>query len=151
MSQVPLIAIAQFLQLAAGNRKYALIQRRAKNLFEISLDRDNHEHEYHDAANGERPYRPGIGFGPVKAFLGIVVFDRMIVNFIGVAGVMFGVAQGLLSLGFAYVIGAAYALILLLNKKARMKSTLSFGPFLAMGGWIVLIFGAYLMKHFFVF
>ncbi len=66
-------------------------------------------------------------------------------------GVTLGLAQGILALMLAYVIGAAYALILLSKQKAGMKSTVSFGPFLAIGGWIVLIFGTYLSGKFFPF
>jgi leader peptidase (prepilin peptidase)/N-methyltransferase len=66
-------------------------------------------------------------------------------------GVMLGLTQGFLSLMLAYIIGAAYALVLLSKQKAGMKSTVSFGPFLAIGGWIVLIFGTYLSQRFFPF
>lgn len=66
-------------------------------------------------------------------------------------GVTLGLVQGILALMFAYIIGAAYALILLSKQKAGMKSTVSFGPFLAIGGWIVLIFGTYLSGKYFPF
>ena len=66
-------------------------------------------------------------------------------------GVMFGLSQGILCLMFAYIIGAAFALILIWRKKAAMKSTLSFGPFLAIAGWIVLIFGPFLCQYYFPF
>ncbi len=66
-------------------------------------------------------------------------------------GVTLGLAQGILALMMAYIIGAAYALILLSRQKAGMKSTVSFGPFLAIGGWIVLIFGTYLSGKYFPF
>ncbi len=63
-------------------------------------------------------------------------------------GVMFGLSQGVLSLMIAYIIGAAFALVLIWRKKAAMKSTLSFGPFLAIAGWIVLIFGPYISQYY---
>jgi len=66
-------------------------------------------------------------------------------------GVTLGLVQGILALMFAYIIGAAYALMLLSKQKAGMKSTVSFGPFLAIGGWIVLIFGTYLSGKYFLF
>ena len=66
-------------------------------------------------------------------------------------GVMFGLAQGVFVLLFAYIIGAAFALVLLWKKKAGMKSVLAFGPFLAIAGFIVLFFGPYLVQRFFSF
>lgn len=64
-------------------------------------------------------------------------------------GVMFGLVQGVLTLFLAYVIGAAFALILLSRKKLGMKSALPFGPFLAVAGGITLFFGPYLSLLFF--
>lgn len=66
-------------------------------------------------------------------------------------GMMLGLTQGVLALMLAYIIGAAFALILLKRKKLNRKSTLAFGPFLAMAGWILLIFGPYLSTYFFPF
>ncbi|OGL70909.1 hypothetical protein A3C09_03150 [Candidatus Uhrbacteria bacterium RIFCSPHIGHO2_02_FULL_47_44] len=66
-------------------------------------------------------------------------------------GVMFGAAQGMLVLACAYIIGALFAAFLIWKKKAQLKSTLSFGPFLAVAGWIVLIFGSYLAEQFLLF
>lgn len=66
-------------------------------------------------------------------------------------GVMFGLEQGILTLMIAYIIGALFAVVLLLQKKAGMKSTLVFGPFLAIAGWVVLFFGTYLGQRFFPF
>ncbi len=66
-------------------------------------------------------------------------------------GVMFGLAQGLLALMIAYIVGGLFAVVLLWKKKANIKSTLSFGPFLAIAGWIVLFFGSYLVRRYFSF
>lgn len=66
-------------------------------------------------------------------------------------GIMFGLSQGILVLMIAYIIGAAYALILLIKKQADMKSALPFGPFLALAGWIVLFFGPFLQQYLFSF
>lgn len=66
-------------------------------------------------------------------------------------GVTFGLAQGILALSFAYIIGAIFAGVLLSQKKAKLKSTLPFGPFLAVAGVITLFFGPYLSLFFFSF
>lgn len=66
-------------------------------------------------------------------------------------GVMFGLVQGVLALFLAYVIGAIFALILLSRKKLGLKSTLPFGPFLAVAGAITLFFGPYLSLFIFSF
>ena len=66
-------------------------------------------------------------------------------------GVMFGLAQGILALMIAYILGALFAVYLLSKKKAGMKSELVFGPFLAIAGWIVLFFGTFLGQKFFPF
>lgn len=63
-------------------------------------------------------------------------------------GAMFGLAQGLLALMIAYIIGALFAVMLISKKKVNMKSTLSFGPFLAIAGWVVLFFGSYLIRRY---
>lgn len=64
-------------------------------------------------------------------------------------GVMFGLMQGVLVLLIAYVVGAIFAIVLLYKKRVGLKSTLSFGPFLAGAGWIVLFFGPYLSNWIF--
>lgn len=55
-------------------------------------------------------------------------------------GAALGLWPGILTIGLAYVLGAAYAIILLVGKRATIKSAIPFGPFLALAGWLILIF-----------
>jgi len=55
-------------------------------------------------------------------------------------GAALGAWYGLWALGLAYVLGALAAVILLATKKMTLKSAMPFGPFLAIAGWVVLIF-----------
>lgn len=57
-------------------------------------------------------------------------------------GAALGVWYGLWALGLAYVLGALVAVVLLATKKITLKSTMPFGPFLAVAGWVILIFTA---------
>jgi len=55
-------------------------------------------------------------------------------------GAMLGWPLCLVAIGLAYIIGAIFAVILLLKKKVGLDSRLPFGPFLAVAGWVVLVF-----------
>ena len=55
-------------------------------------------------------------------------------------GAALGLWYGLWALGLAYILGALVAVVLLATKKMTMKSAMPFGPFLAVAGWVVLIF-----------
>lgn len=64
-------------------------------------------------------------------------------------GTMFGTAQGLLVLEIAYILGAIVAVSLLLTGRAKRFSAIPFGPFLAVGGYLSLLFGSPLLHYFF--
>ncbi|KKT68136.1 MAG: Type 4 prepilin-like protein leader peptide-processing enzyme [Candidatus Uhrbacteria bacterium GW2011_GWE2_45_35] len=57
-------------------------------------------------------------------------------------GAALGWWYGLWTLGLAYILGAMVAIILLATKKMTVKSTIPFGPFLTIAGWLVLLFMA---------
>jgi prepilin signal peptidase PulO-like enzyme (type II secretory pathway) len=46
----------------------------------------------------------------------------------------------ILNLGISYIVGALYAVSLLLAKKSGLKSQIPFGPFLAIGAAIIMLF-----------
>ncbi|MBU4421425.1 prepilin peptidase, partial [Patescibacteria group bacterium] len=58
-----------------------------------------------------------------------------------VLGAGLGFPQIISALLIAYIFGAVYGLILIVTKKAKMKSEVAFGTFLAVGGVIALFFG----------
>lgn len=56
-------------------------------------------------------------------------------------GFLFGVAKGFLVLYCGFILGAIVGVILLLLRKKKMKSSISFGPFLIMGMGVVVVWG----------
>ena len=68
----------------------------------------------------------GMGFGDVKLAFNI--------------GFLLGTKAGLLSLYFAFIVGAVIGLFLILMKKSKLKSKIAFGPFLVIGTVTMLIF-----------
>ncbi|MCA9371716.1 prepilin peptidase [Candidatus Woesebacteria bacterium] len=76
----------------------------------------------------------GMGFGDVKLAF--------------VLGVLLGPWQGLLSLYLASIFGGSVALIFLALRKAHLKSKIPFGPFLILGGYIMLFFGPYIIAQY---
>ena len=68
----------------------------------------------------------GMGFGDVK--LGVNI------------GFLLGFKAGLLSLYFAFVIGAIVSVFLLIARKKGLKSKVPFGPFLIIGILIMIFF-----------
>jgi len=61
-------------------------------------------------------------------------------------GLMLGLTQGLVALFLAYILGAAVGVVLLVSKKARMKTQLPFGTFLAMATFVSLIWGEQILQ-----
>ena len=66
----------------------------------------------------------GMGLGDVKLTLGL--------------GVWLGFSKGFLFLLLSFLVGGIFASILLLTKKAKMKTKIAFGPFLIIGFLITL-------------
>ncbi len=64
-------------------------------------------------------------------------------------GLLFGWPDILLAVAFASVIGAAAGIILVLAGRKKMKSTVPFGPFLAVGAAITFFFAAPLISWYF--
>ena len=78
----------------------------------------------------------GMGMGDVK-----LVF---------VMGILLG-WQVLLAIYIAFLTGGMIALILVLMGKKRFGQTIAFGPFLLLGTIITVVWGGFLIKHFFPF
>jgi len=60
-------------------------------------------------------------------------------------GVMFGIYDGVLSLFVAYILGASIAIVMLLSGTADRKTIIPFGTFLAVSGFIVMLWGGRLL------
>ncbi len=70
------------------------------------------------------------------------------VEIAAVMGLSLGWQKMLAALWIAFVVGAAYGLVLMINKKAKFKSTVAFGPFLILGYWVAYHWGNNLIKYF---
>lgn len=68
----------------------------------------------------------GMGLGDVKLAIGL--------------GVWLGLVKGLTWLMVSFVLGGIVALMLLLLKKANLKTKIAFGPFLIIGFWLVYLY-----------
>ncbi len=74
----------------------------------------------------------GMGFGDVK--------------FSFIIGLLVGWFQGLVTLYIAFIGGAIIGIILLIKRKAKMKSRMAFGPFLVIGLYVMLFFSEEILK-----
>ncbi|HNQ31041.1 MAG TPA: prepilin peptidase [Candidatus Woesebacteria bacterium] len=74
----------------------------------------------------------GMGFGDVKMQMTL--------------GLWLGLWQGLLGVYIAFLVGAAYGVMLMLLHKANRKSHIAFGPFLLFGAWMMFVWGAQIMR-----
>ena len=63
-----------------------------------------------------------------------------------VMGAMLGWPMGLVALGLAYLIGAAFGLILMALKKKGLNSQLPFGAFLSLTTWACLLWGQRILE-----
>jgi leader peptidase (prepilin peptidase)/N-methyltransferase len=68
----------------------------------------------------------GMGLGDIKLAIGL--------------GVWFTLIDGLIWLTASFIIGGIVASILLILKRANLKTKIAFGPFLILGFWLTLIF-----------
>jgi prepilin signal peptidase PulO-like enzyme (type II secretory pathway) len=64
-------------------------------------------------------------------------------------GFILGYPKILLAILISYLIGSAVAIFLLIFKRKKMQSRVPFGPFLALGTYLVMIFGDYLINKFY--
>lgn len=82
--------------------------------------------------------RGGMGMGDVKL---AVMLGALIAP----------IGWQVLVMGFilAFVLGAIIGLILLVSKKANRKTLIPFGPYLLVGAWVSLFFGANQVQHIF--
>lgn len=69
----------------------------------------------------------GMGFGDVK--------------FAGVMGLVLGLKDGMLALYLAFLLGGLFGIGLLLGRRAGLKSSMAFGPFLVAGMLVMLLCG----------
>lgn len=85
MRQRVIVAVPQILQFLAGFGQHLLIHRVVPDLFEILLQGEDHHHQNHNTADGERPDRRRRRFGMVVP-LGCLVMgaDSVLVNVAGV-------------------------------------------------------------------
>lgn len=68
----------------------------------------------------------GMGLGDIKLAIGL--------------GAWFTIMNGLIWLASSFIIGGIVASILLILKRANLKTKIAFGPFLIVGFWLTLIF-----------
>lgn len=68
-----------------------------------------------------------------------------------ILGLMLGLDQSIVMWFFAFLIGAAYSVVLLYFRGATVKSAVPFGPFLLIGGAISYFWGIDFMNYYFSF
>lgn len=68
-----------------------------------------------------------------------------------ICGLFLGIKGIILNLFLAFIIGGIVATILLILIKMGRKSEMAFGPYLAVGGIITLLYGSYIMEMYFRF
>lgn len=73
-----------------------------------------------------------MGFGDVKLAPALVLF--------------LGASKGVLAILLSFWIGAIVGIVLMLGKKAGWKSEIPFGPFLALGAFVALLWGEQLIE-----
>ncbi|MDO8600535.1 MAG: A24 family peptidase [bacterium] len=73
-----------------------------------------------------------MGFGDVKLAPALVLF--------------LGASKGVLAMFLSFWIGAIVGIVLMLGKKAGWKSEIPFGPFLALGAFVALLWGEQLIE-----
>lgn len=61
-------------------------------------------------------------------------------------GFLFGVGKGFLALYFGFIFGAIVGIVLIVVQKKKLKSTISFGPFLIGGMMVIALWGQTLMR-----
>ena len=81
--------------------------------------------------------RGGMGFGDVKLA--------------GVMGLYLGFGYLWLALFIGFVAGAVTGVLLILAKKKNRKSILPFGPFLALGTYVTMVYGVNIINWYFAF
>ena len=81
--------------------------------------------------------RGGMGFGDVKLA--------------GVMGLYLGLKPVVLAIFLGFVLGAVVGIALVLSKRKERRSMLPFGPFLAVGTFIVMIWGEAILRWYFAY
>lgn len=71
------------------------------------------------------------------------------VKLAGATGLLLGWPDTALSLGFAFIVGAIWGILLIMRGKKGMKSSVPFGPFIAIGVFLVVFFGERIMDGYF--
>ncbi len=96
----------------------------------------------------------GAAFGLV--FFGLIVFlsrgrgmGMGDVKLAGALGLLLGWPDVVLTLMLAFIVGAVCSIILMLAGKKGMKSMLPFGPFIAIGAFLVIFWGKAIMSGYF--
>ncbi|MFA5053132.1 MAG: prepilin peptidase [Parcubacteria group bacterium] len=67
------------------------------------------------------------------------------------AGILIGWPDIIMTIMFAFIIGAIYGLVMLITKKKKLRDALPFGPFIVIGTMTVFYFGEYLVSLYFKF
>lgn len=68
---------------------------------------------------------------------------------VGALGLIFGWPDILMVLFLAFIIGAAFSIVLLVGKKKKIKETVPFGPFLAVASSLTFFFGYQIINSYF--
>lgn len=61
-------------------------------------------------------------------------------------GFLYGIGKGLIALYFGFIFGAIVGVILIIAQRKKLKSTISFGPFLVMGMLVSALWGDTLVR-----
>jgi leader peptidase (prepilin peptidase)/N-methyltransferase len=75
----------------------------------------------------------GMGFGDVKLA--------------GALGLLLGHPRTIIALYVAFLTGAIYGVILMMGRRAKMKSKIAFGPFMILGALASVLWGAELLSY----
>ncbi len=86
-------------------------------------------------------------------FLGRLVFKKEAIGLgdlrlAGILGAFTSASGFFISLFIASLLGSIYGIFLVLKRKKDMKGEIPFGPFLALSGFITILFGEYILKIF---
>ncbi len=97
------------------------------------------------------------GVGAFLFFLLLAVFTKGKgmgmgdVKFVLVMGILLGFPGIVISIYIAFVSGALFSILLIFLRRKKLKSTIAFGPFLALGTISTLLWGNFLLNIFFIF
>ena len=104
-----------------------------------------------------------VTIGPKSSLIGLLVYGSFMlatalisrggmgggdVKMAAAIGSFLGFPASLLALFLSSLLGGVWAAALLISRKATRKSAIKFGPFLALGAWLVLVYGQQLIDFY---